>query len=199
MKEINESYAVLSDPKKRGQYDTMRQELGFAAYGQFRQSYSEQDIFRGSDINQIFEEISRTFGFRTFDEIFREFYGPGFHTYEFRRPGFFGKGFVFRTPSGKGRNFTEGLPLGGGLGRLIKFGLKRIWGVEVPEKGKDWYDVITISNQLAQRGGKIRYMHRRKSKDLVVRIPPGIKAGQQIRLKGMGGIYSHETGRWRWR
>ncbi len=35
-------------------------------------------------------------------------------------------------------------------------------------------------------GGEIRYFNRRRSKDLLVRIPPGIRDGQRIRLRGMG-------------
>ncbi len=187
MKEINESYAVLSDRKKRSEYDGLRERFGPSAYGQFRQSYSEQDIFRGSDINQVFEEITRAFGFRGFEDIFRESYGSRFQTYEFRRPGFFGKGFVFKTPYGRGSNYDTRLPVDGGLGRLVKLGLKKIWGMELPEKGKDWHDVITLSPQLARGGGRIMYIHRRRSNELVVRIPAGIRAGQVIRLRGMGG------------
>lgn len=187
MKEINESYAVLSDRKKRGEYDDLRERFGASAYGQFRQSYSEQDIFRGSDINQVFEEISKAFGFRGFEDVFKEFYGPGFQNHGSQRPGFFAKGFVFKTPYGPKANRGAGLALGGGLGRLVKLGLKKILGVELPEMGKDWHDVITIPSQLASDGGKIRYIHRRKSKKLVVRIPQGLKAGQVIRLRGMGG------------
>jgi len=184
MKEINESYAVLSDVQKRRQYDSLKQAYGSSAYGQFRQAYSEQDIFRGSDIQQILEEMSRAFGLRGFDEIFREFYGPGYRTFEFRRPGAFGR--VFVTPSvGRGGAIPK-VPLGGPLGKLVKYGLKKIWGVEWPERGKDLHDRITIPPALAQTGGKIRYSCRLNAKELVVTIPPGIKAGQRIRLKGMG-------------
>jgi curved DNA-binding protein len=62
MKEINEAYAVLSDPEKRKEYDLIRQTYGSAASGRFRQTHSDQDIFRGSDKRQVFEELSRAFG-----------------------------------------------------------------------------------------------------------------------------------------
>ncbi len=174
MKEINESYAVLSHPEKRKQYDTLQQTYGSSAYGQFRQTYSEQDIFRGSDIQQIFEELSRAFGFRGFDDVFRESYGSGYQTFEFRRPGAFG------------RVFEANPLLGGHLGRLIRYGLKKKWGIELPERGKDLRDIITVSPALIQTEGKISYLCRQTAKELLVTIPPNIRAGQHIRLKGMG-------------
>jgi curved DNA-binding protein len=45
-KEINEAYAVLSDKEKRKQYDT------FGAEG-FRQRFTQEDIFRGFDFDEI--------------------------------------------------------------------------------------------------------------------------------------------------
>lgn len=194
MKAINESYAVLSDPKKRSSYDTLRQTYGNSAHDRFKQSYTEQDIFKGSDIQQIFEEFSRAFGLRGFDEIFKNSYGPQYRSFEFRRPNAFGRVFVGTQGRGRGqgrgrcqgRGLGSGFPMGGQLGRLIKYGLKKKWGIELPEKGKDIQDIIAISSERLQSGGKISYLCRKNHKELLVSIPPGMRAGQKIRLKGMG-------------
>ena len=184
MKSINESYAVLSDPQKRSRYDSLRQAYGDSAHDRFKQTYSEQDIFRGSDIQQIFEEFSRAFGLRGFDEIFKNSCGAGSRTFEFRNPSAFGR--VFVGTRGRGNGLASGFPMGGQLGRLIKYGLKKKWGIELPERGKDIQDVIAVSSEMMQFGGKISYFCRKNRKELLVAIPSGMRAGRKIRLKGMG-------------
>lgn len=182
MKEINESYAVLSDPQKRREYDALRQTYGSSAYGRFRQTHSDQDIFRDSDIQQIFEEMSRAFGFRGFDDVFRESYGSGYRTFEFRRPGVFGR--VIIGGFGDRRN-RKNVPFDGYLGRLVQYALKKKLGIELPERGKDLRDSIILSPDLARTGGKIQYSYR-KGREVLITIPPNMRVGKQLRLKGMG-------------
>ena len=188
MKEINEAYAVLSDSQKRKEYDTMKEAYGSSAYNRYRQTHTEQDIFRGSDIQQIFEEMSRIFGFRSFDDIFRESYGSGYRTFEFRRPGVFGRIVVGGFGGGQGaepridaQTFLEGP-----MGKLMRYGLKKKWGIELPGRGRDLSDGISISADLAQSGGKMEYFSKKTGKTFSLTIPPNMKEGQKLRLKGMG-------------
>ncbi len=96
-KEISEAYAVLSDKKKRQEYDT------FGSSG-FQQRYSRDDIFQGFDLGSIFKE----FGFGG---------GGGGGGFGRRRGGFnfggespFGQG-RRQQPPAKGSDLIYDLPL----------------------------------------------------------------------------------------
>ena len=65
-KEINEAYAVLSDPDKKQQYDT------FGSSG-FHQQYSQEDIFRGFDFGGTFRDMGMGGG----EDIFSRLFGRG--------------------------------------------------------------------------------------------------------------------------
>jgi curved DNA-binding protein len=64
-KEVSEVYAVLSDPKKRQEYDT------FGQTG-FQQRYSQEDIFRSADFSGVFGES----GFSV-EDLIRQMFGFG--------------------------------------------------------------------------------------------------------------------------
>lgn len=85
-KEITEAYAVLSDPEKKKQYD----QFGEAG---FHQRFTQEDIFRGFDVGDIFRE----FGFGT-DDIFGHLFGGMGR----RGPGFFES----RSRAVKGQDFS---------------------------------------------------------------------------------------------
>ena len=195
MKRLNEAYAVLSSASRRREYDRLRRQFGPSAQEHFRQSYSEQDIFRGSDIEKVFEEMARRFGFRGFEEVFREFYGQGFQHFQHRRPGFSVRGFVFTSPFGA-RNTRQRMPGGIPGGRLADYLFRKIGGSRLPVEGADVKDAITLSPELARSGGPYAYFHAARSKQLIVKITPAVRNGQQIRLAGQGkpGRYGGKDG-----
>jgi curved DNA-binding protein len=93
---------------------------------------------------------------------------------------------VFIGGFGGGHDTGKTPPFVTYLNKLIRYGLKKKWGIELPEKGKDIRDSILISADQARSGGKVNYTCRKTGRKLSVNLPVNIRAGQQLRLKGMG-------------
>jgi len=154
-KKISEAYAVLSDEQKRQQYDT---------YGsaEFQQRYSQEDIFRGFDLNSIL----RQFGFSAGSTSF-------------------GNGSGFRSSAGP-QDFSSifGNMAGGGRGSGCQSGGCR----PQPVKGKDLtYDLSVTLEEVLQGAEKtISLRHNGTPQNISVKIPRGIDSGKRLRLSGKG-------------
>jgi curved DNA-binding protein len=157
-KKISEAYAVLSDEKKRGEYDQ------FGSADQYRQQYSQEDIFRNFDIN----EILRGFGF----EGGR---GGGRTTFRTGKRGGGGARDDYDDP-------FAGLFGGGGTGG------GRQQYANIPQKGQDAEYNLSISLEESVLGAekKISFQLENRVEDISVKIPAGISSGKKLRLPGKG-------------
>ena len=161
-KEINEAYAVLSDKQKRAQYDQ------FGPSG-FSQRYSQEDIFRGFDISDLFKDL----GFSQNDVFSRIFGGGGGRRAKAQYGGF-------------------GDPFGGRGGQTYDFGGTYPGGYPdqdpMTSKGQDVEMELPLTFREAAMGGekKVRFNRGNRVEEIAVKIPAGIESGKKLRLSGKG-------------
>lgn len=207
-KEINEAYAVLSDPQKRKQYDMFGDQ-------KFHQQYSSEDIFRGTDFGSIFEEFG--LGGNSF---FSSFFGGGrgFHQQAGPRRGQDVEypvqiGFMdayqgaerrisFSLSDGTQRDLSVRIPAGVKPGSKLRVSGR---GAPSPTGGSpgDLFVVIDIApHPDFKRNGddietdielKVSEAFLGCSKEVNtpeglkrIKVPAGVKSGTKIRLKGLG-------------
>ena len=152
-KEISEAYAVLSDDEKRKQYDM------FGVDG-FHQRYSQEDIFRGANMGDIFGDIFKGSGFSP-DSLFSELFSHGFSTGRGSQRG----GFSFSQ-----NNFHN----------FSQQGFQQ-------KQGRDLELEMDISLYEAFHGGEKHISYQsNKIEEVKVKIPKGINSGKKLRLKGKG-------------
>lgn len=158
-KEVSEAYAVLSDKKKRQEYDAV-------GYSGFHRRYSQEDIFRGFDIGDLFKDA----GFGT-EDIFSTLFGGGRRTS--RTINF--QDFFNSYGREEGRSpFAEAAG-----GRYYS----------PPQKGADAIYDLSITLEEAASGTTKQIAFRDEDENLTrvnVKIPPGISTGKKLRIPGKG-------------
>lgn len=153
-KKISEAYAVLSDDEKRNQYNQ------FGSEG-FSNRYSQEDIFKGFDIGNIFEE----FGFG--NNVFSSFFGGGGGGQSGRT-----SGFSFNPGNGSQRSHSGFSNMG-----------------RPPEPQKTELE-LTLSLEEAVLGGKktVSFNSGSGVDKISLAIPEGIEAGKKLKVKGKGMV-----------
>ncbi len=212
-KEINEAYAVLSDPEKKQKYDT------FGSNG-FHQQYSQEDIFRGFDFGNAYKDMGGGGGGGGADDIFSRLFGRGGGRGGFRSAPQKGgdhemeltvsfrdaaqgaeKQIAFRR-NGQREELKVKIPSGVDNGSKIRISGKGAQGDGGGSAGDLFLIIHVLPDPVFTRDGGDLFVERSISFSAAclgvsldvptledgkrIKVPPGIQPGTKIRLKGCG-------------
>lgn len=173
-----------------------------------------RDLLRNRDAAAIFEELTREFrrmGFRFDDGFVRHMFFGGrgvlFGGIFFGGPFMWGRGADREYPGGFGRRIEAWGPwlrhaeagreertgLFGQLGRALQgiaTGLGRLTRLALGAggRGEDLRQDLPITPEEARRGARKRFRFPRGAEmdEVLVTVPPGVRPGTQLRLRGKG-------------
>ncbi len=149
---INEAYAVLSNPEKRKQFDAF-------GMGGFQQRYSEEDIFKGFNVGDLFKDLGFGGG-----DIFSMIFG--------------------RQTGQSGRAGRPGRQQSWDFGDYIT---RQQQGAAAPHDLDLHYELeIPFMDSIHGAEKRISLATHSGTEEVNVKIPKGIATGKKLRLKGKG-------------